>query len=394
MLGGVMLAAMGLAVHAGRGFFGAPVPTRIVDGLRRRGITGALVYWASAVAAAIAEGRSVQVGPSSSGRLIGEVAGPAGMAVGAGLLFSGVVPLFRHAVASTVDYRAAGWAQFRARIDRYNGAPPTVRGRIPNRRILVAEVAGAGAGFPGLGWIFSGSGAIGLPLALVGPAIAWGVMPLLINPGTGLLDGRGSGAVVAYLLASTMLSAVLLSRRLRLLAASGTGHGRSATVDPPTPAVVRVRRGAGAFFVGSVFVAIVAIPIAAGITAAGTNTRPPPMQARVPLQNDGTYLVTSAGVIQLYRWVEPSGETPPGSPAVASQSLHNITVVGDDQDSIERFVLYDLARDRAVDWSATSITAQTIELRVPTLPPSRYVLLAPSPSRFGGSNYFHFEVTR
>lgn len=157
--------------------------------------------------------------------------GPLAMTGGAALYAVGFGLLFRFIWAATGSYRAAGWRDLRVALARYDGMPAPWRRRIPAAYFLGAEIVGASAGFPGLGWILSGRPLIGLPLALLGPGIAWAVIPLLASPyGDGPLVRFGNGsALLAYLAASTGLSlaglGLTLARRGRRLP-PGLAQGR------------------------------------------------------------------------------------------------------------------------------------------------------------------------
>jgi hypothetical protein len=102
----------------------------------------------------------------------------------------------------------AEWRQHLLQVpERLNGPMPGWRKNIPTIYILAAEAVSASVGFPGLGWLLSGQGIVGIPLGLTGPAIAWGVIPMLFSPyGNGPLVPLGSNSLLIYLSATTLLS--------------------------------------------------------------------------------------------------------------------------------------------------------------------------------------------
>jgi hypothetical protein len=81
----------------------------------------------------------------------------------------------------------------RARIGRYVGdVEPSMALLNPPGRVAT-EFFSALCGFPGLGWLLSGSVFTGLVLICVGPAFVWGIFPVFL-----VLTGKiASGAFIA-----------------------------------------------------------------------------------------------------------------------------------------------------------------------------------------------------
>src|SRR3974377_612753 len=77
--------------------------------------------------------------------------------------------------------------ELKERIRRYVGPidPKTALLNPPGR--VAVEVVGAFCGFPGLGWLCSGSVFIGLLLICCGPAFAWGLYPVFFPVAGALL---------------------------------------------------------------------------------------------------------------------------------------------------------------------------------------------------------------
>lgn len=123
---------------------------------------------------------------------------------------------------ATKQYRLAWKARLVHLPERLNGKTPSWMNQIPTSFFIGAEFAGAIAGFPGIGWLMSGKGMIGVPLALVGPAVAWGVIPTLMSPyGDGPLVGMGDAPLLIYLTFSTLLSVLLLWVSVRKIKLTG-----------------------------------------------------------------------------------------------------------------------------------------------------------------------------
>ncbi len=99
----------------------------------------------------------------------------------------------------------------RARIGRYVGpVDPTMALLNPPGRVA-AEFFTSLCGFPGLGWMLSGSVFTGLVLICVGPAFVWGLYPVFL-----LLSGQlddGPFVAVQYLPGLAIGSSVALAYR-------------------------------------------------------------------------------------------------------------------------------------------------------------------------------------
>lgn len=134
-------------------------------------------------------------------------AAPALLVVTAVPMFLGYLA-FAYALWQATPVYRREWADHLRHIpDRYNGPAPRLRRHFPIGYFLGAEAAGAVVGFPGLGWILSGQALVGVPLALTGPAIAWAVVPILMDPyGSGQLAALGIYAPIIYLGTSSLLS--------------------------------------------------------------------------------------------------------------------------------------------------------------------------------------------
>ncbi len=104
-----------------------------------------------------------------------------------------------------------GDVSLRARIDRYVGpVDPQMALLNPPGRVAT-EFFSALCGFPGLGWLLSGSVFAGLVLICVGPALVWGIYPAFL-----LLSGRmadGPFIAVQYLPGLAIGSSSLLAYR-------------------------------------------------------------------------------------------------------------------------------------------------------------------------------------
>jgi hypothetical protein len=104
-----------------------------------------------------------------------------------------------------------GDSSFRSRIDRYVGpVDPRMALLNPPGRVAT-EFFAALCGFPGLGWLLSGSVFAGLVLICVGPAFVWGAYPAFL-----VISGRMAGSpfiAVQYLPGLAIGSSALLAYR-------------------------------------------------------------------------------------------------------------------------------------------------------------------------------------
>lgn len=213
LLGGILLALVGLAMVRGEALWGADVPVRQGRGIAVAMGSGAVLYWLGALTTVALA--SVHPDPSAADFGV-PVGGPLLSTLGA-LLFTGGASRYGLLVwRATAPYRARGWSAIWSAAARYDGSAPAWRTGLRPHSFVAAEAAAAAVGFPGLGWLLSGRAAVGLSLALTGPGIAWGVLPLLMSPfGTSALRHQGIIPMVAYLVATTAASAGVLAWTLR-----------------------------------------------------------------------------------------------------------------------------------------------------------------------------------
>lgn len=219
MLGGVVLALLAVVIDRSEIFLAAPVPRWVARATARLAIAGIGVAYLGSMVTAVLGSRVVLRGASPSADLVAGTIGPVLMVAGAASYTAGFGVFAWWAWRATSAYRADARRRLRRWVRAYDGPQPAWLPRIPRPALLVAEAAGASAGFPGLGWILSGRGSVGLPIALVGPSMAWAVLPAVMtgdNPFS--LQRRGSALVVMWVLSTAVLStaalAIDLQRRL------------------------------------------------------------------------------------------------------------------------------------------------------------------------------------
>src|SRR5512146_2491503 len=149
-------------------------------------------------------------------------------------------------------------------------APAVYAGRIPKRvrrrhpaSVAAYEVPMGLLGFPGLGWLFAGYPLTGTALLLIGPGVAWALIPLAFTPfADGPLVGLGWQVELVWLPASTLVSCAFLylahrRRRLRLL---GGPPGRKRRRRS-----YRTRVGVAVGSIGLLLVTLPFVPAVAGV---------------------------------------------------------------------------------------------------------------------------------
>jgi hypothetical protein len=113
-------------------------------------------------------------------------------------------------------------ARLKERIRRYVGpVDPKTALLTPAARVAV-EFVGAFCGFPGLGWMCSGSVFAGLLLICFGPAFVWGVYPVILAVSGHLLSNPY--VVIEYLPGVAVASAAALTYRELMLARHRRGE--------------------------------------------------------------------------------------------------------------------------------------------------------------------------
>ncbi len=123
---------------------------------------------------------------------------------------------------ATSEYRAEWMDSLVHVADRYNGPAKPWTLRFPMRYYLLAEFAGAIAGFPGLGWTLSGKAFPGVLFLMSGPVLAWAAIPAMFDPYmTGPLISIGYISIFIYIGLTTLLSMfslwLNLRRRMRVM---------------------------------------------------------------------------------------------------------------------------------------------------------------------------------
>jgi hypothetical protein len=385
MLGGLMVLLLGLALGL-LGTEGRPRATR----LALRGVIGGIaVYYAGGLLFSAIEAHEV-----AGGRTYGAVVAslepwPALVLVPAALaVLVGFGAYARSAWTLTSADRAAGRRALAA-------APGAFSGRIPNRVRLRSPASVAGCevpmallGFPGLGWLFAGFPLAGAVLLMLGPALAWAVVPAAFTPfGSGPLRGVGWQAELVWLPASTLLStgALYYSHRRR-----------RARLMPPRP---RRRTGGGGYRTrvglagGLIALVLVSLPFVAAVAGSAPGSVRYSYEPGPSRQVTGQFLVTPAGTVKLFAWRDPQGAYPADALRVHASDVDSFVARAAAVDDPNAYQLFDLGRGRGVPLVARSSTPTRVTLAPPVaLRPARYAFLATHEGMFGGRDYAYLTV--
>ncbi|MDQ2807682.1 MAG: hypothetical protein M3Z04_12365, partial [Chloroflexota bacterium] len=416
MIGGVLLALIGLVSLLLPELVGKRADPRLMR-VSLAGIGGGIgAYYVATLVTGLLRGGLVAGGLSDgqAADRMGWIA-PTILLLTALPMLVGYIAYGTALMQATHEYRVAWWARIRTAPVLYNGPAPKWRGHVPVRYFILAEVVGAAAGFPGLGWIMSGYPSVGLPIALVGPPIAWGILPLLSSPfGDGPLVGFGAYAILLYLAVTAALSVGGLCFVLRktgrqhvqTLQAEGAvravreGAGTtSAAAAPiasgPSTASQRRRRirslsvglGAGVLL-GSVAI-LPAVPWVMGIV---TDAKHVYINA-VPTDNKGTYLITNKGVMELFAWSEEPEVFPSDAPTLQPDDISSIAVVQNQFDTYDKYQLYEMNTETQMTLQDGHAQGHELTFKLGgTLTPGQYMMVVPSDSMYGGEIWNFFVI--
>jgi hypothetical protein len=297
-------------------------------------------------------------------------------------------------------YAVATWrmtARQRAADRRSLAAAPRVyAGRIPKRVRTRRPAALAGyelpmalLGFPGIGWLFAGFPFTAAILLLVGPVLAWAVIPSAFSPyGTGPLRGVGWKFEFVWLGATAVLSAAALYRAHR------RRRRRVAGRRPPPPSRNGYRTRVG-IAVGSILLVLISLPFVPAVAGIGGSSVRYAYQTRFTREVTGQFLGTSRGTVALFAWRDPQLRYPPDALRVRSSDVRSLRVRAAVVDTAAAYRLFDLDHGRRVPLvlRTSSPTQLRFAPRRP-LAPGRYLFVGTHQGMFGGRDFAYFSVVR
>jgi hypothetical protein len=386
MLGGLMVILVGVSLPLLAELGGRSLPHLV-----RRTLIGAAagmaVYYAAGMAFSAVEAHRVAGGrtyPSTVAQLepwSALVLGPAALAV-----LGGFGAYAMAAWRMTTRQRKAGREALAA-------APAVYAGRVPKRvrRRSPAALAGyelpmALLGFPGIGWLFAGFPFTAAILLLLGPVLAWAVIPSMFSPyGTGPLRGVGWKSELVWLAATALLSAAALyrahrRRRLRMVRRR------------PRPPGNAYRNRVG-FTLGAIALVLVSLPFVPAVAGIGDSSVRYAYQTRFTREVTGQFLATTRGTIKLFAWRDPQVRYPSDALRVRASDVRSLLVRAAAVDHPDAYRLFDLSRGRRVPLTLRADSPTQLRLAPDrALVPDRYLFVGTHQGMFGGRDFAYLTV--
>jgi membrane protein implicated in regulation of membrane protease activity len=389
MLGGLMVILVGVALA-----LLAKLGARRRPRLARTALVGAAggtaVYYAAGMAFSALEAHSVADGRTFAAAVAELEPWPALLLTPAALAMLG----------GFGAYAVASWSmsarQRRAGRQALAAAPSVYAGRVPKRvrRRSPAALAGyelpmALLGFPGIGWLFAGFPLIAAILLLVGPVLAWAVIPSAFSPyGTGPLRGLGWKFEFVWLSATALLSAAALYR----------AHRRRQRRFEGTPPRGRRRRRGGyrtrvSIAVGAIFLVLVSLPFVPAVSGIGTGSVRYAYQTGFTKDVTGQFLTTPKGTVALFSWRDPQDPYPPDALRLHSRDARSFLVRAAAVDRPNAYRLFDLSRSARVRLAVRASAPRALRL-VPSRPlaSGRYLFVGTHQGMFGGRDFAYLTV--
>jgi hypothetical protein len=382
MLGGLMIVLVGAALALLPGGLRAPRVMLVGIGAGMAVYYGGGIVFAGLEAHRVAGGDSFGTAVAALEPWQALVLVPAAAAVAIG--FGSYA---RASWLATAAYRAEGR-------QRVRNAPSAYAGRIPKRvrrrhpaSVAAYEVPMGLLGFPGVGWLFAGFPLTGTVLLLVGPGLAWALIPLAFTPfANGPLVGIGWRAEFVWLPASTLLSTALLywvhrRRRLRLLGTPPRGRrGR------------RSYRTRVAVSIGAIGLLLITLPFVPAVAGIGGSSVRYAYQTGFTREVTGEFVATPAGTIKLFAWRDPQERFPADALRLHASDLQALRVRAAAVDDPARYQLFDLD-GRPVPLRVERSAPRELILRpARPLEPGRYVFAASREGMFGGRDFAYLRV--
>jgi len=383
MLAGLMIVLMGAALALLPGGFRRTRVTLVGVG------AGMACYYAGGIVFAALEAHRVADGGSFGSAVAAFEPWQALVLVPAAIAVAIGFGSFARAVwGATVGYRAESRARLR-------NAPAAYAGRIPKRvrrrrpaAVAVYEVPMGLLGFPGVGWLFAGFPFTGTILLLVGPGIAWALIPLAFTPfANGPLRPIGWQVELIWLPASTLLSTALLyrahrRRRLRLLGA------------PPRKRRHRSYRARVAGAVGAIGLVLVTLPFVPAVAGIGGGSVRYAYQSGFTREVTGQFVATPRGTIKLFAWDDPQERFPTDALRLRAADLRALRVRAAAVDDASAYQLFALDGRSVPLHVVRSAPRELVVAPAQPLEPGRYVFAASREGMFGGRDFAYLRIVQ
>ncbi len=145
----------------------------------------------------------------------------------------------------------------------------------------------------------------------------------------------------------------------------------------------------GVVFIFGVLLSLSILPWAMGIVKDVKHVYIPSL----PTDNDGAYLMTDQGVMELFEWYIEPDDYPTDAPTLQAANVHSIAIVMKQFDVPEHYVLVNGSTGEQIRWGEISQKGTQLML-TPAAPlePGEYELTVPTDGMFGGDTYHYFTL--
>ncbi len=180
-----------------------------------------------------------------------------------------------------------------------------------------------------------------------------------------------------------------LERSPRDLGASD-GHEQARRRPGPSPRRQRIDAiltVTGAVIIFGALLSLSILPWAMGIVKDVKHVYIPSL----PTDNDGAYLMTDQGIMELFAWYIEPDDYPSDAPTLQAANVHSIAIVMKQFDLPEHYVLMNGTTGEQIRWGTISKNGtQLILTPASPLQAGEYELSAPTDGMFGGETYHYF----
>ncbi len=111
----------------------------------------------------------------------------------------------------------------------------------------------------------------------------------------------------------------------------------------------------------------------------------------LPTDNEGSYLMTDQGVMELFEWYIEPDDFPTDAPTLQAANVHQIAIVMKQFSPADSYVLVNGTTGEQVRWGEMSQKGTQLFLTpLQPLQPGEYELTVPTDGMFGGDMYHYF----
>ncbi len=113
----------------------------------------------------------------------------------------------------------------------------------------------------------------------------------------------------------------------------------------------------------------------------------------LPTDNEGAYLMTGQGVMQLFAWYLEPDDFPSDAPVLKASNIQSIAIVMKQFDLPEHYILVNGSTGQVIRWGTVSQNGTQLILTPESpLQAGDYELTAPTDGMFGGSTFHYFTL--